>query len=177
MPKTSQPICWWQRDVSNWDSVTPAPKPFLPSCSDGGREGTPADFNQETRGKARQGRDCGGGGPPHPPLLAHCPLHPPPALQPRLGCSRPGRPPSSLSPLQTRRPHTSQAPHVVPDHGALQDHHAAHPLTPSCLQLPAAHPAMREPQSPAQAPGPAQIWSPICLPVRAPPAPAPHSSH
>lgn len=88
--------------------MTPAPKPFPPSCSDGGQEGTPADFDQKTWGKAR-GEETAESGwtPSHPPLLAHCPLRPPSALQPRLGCSKPGRPPRPC-------PHSGLGVHVPP---------------------------------------------------------------
>lgn len=137
-------------------------------------------------GKGKPGKrpwSLGGGTLSHPPLLAHChctrrllfnqdwaaasqDARPRPCPHSRLGVHIPPRPHTSSQIMGPSK--TTTLPTLL---------HQGRKGTPSCLRLPAAHPATREPQGPVQAPGPARIWSPICLAVWAPPAPAPHASH
>lgn len=112
MPKTTQPTCRRQRDNSNWGSVTPAPKPLLPAPMAGKKALRPTLTKRRGERRAREEAAESGGALSHPPLLAHCPLHPPSALQPRRGCtSQDARPRpcphSRLGVHRPRRPPTS----------------------------------------------------------------------
>lgn len=112
MPKTTQPTCRRQRDNSNWGSVTPAPKPLLPAPMGGKKALRPTLTTRRGERRAREEAAESGGALSHPPLLAHCPLHPPSALQPRRGCtSQDARPRpcphSRLGVHRPRRPPTS----------------------------------------------------------------------